>query len=146
MKRDDVLRYWNLAWTEGLWHAKWSAALTGLTAEQAATQPERGKHSIWQIANHMIFWREYVMDRQRTGNKLSSDEIEARNWAGPTAVSEEAWGLTQARFEQSHKDFAAFIADESVPIEEFEFEPHHDSYHVGQIMQLRAGFGLKPIE
>ena len=64
----------------------------------------------------------------------------------PADVSDKSWAETKRRYEQSHVDFRAFIADEQVTIDTFEFMPYHDSYHIGQIMQLRAGFGLEPIE
>ena len=67
-----------------------------MTPEQAATHPmspagspAMSRHSIWQLANHIIFWRTYVMDRSRHGDKLSDKDVEERNWAEPTEVSEQ---------------------------------------------------------
>ena len=146
MQRTDILRHWDEAWNDGLWHAKWSQALEGLTPEQAASQPAPDRHSIWQLVNHMVFWRTYVIDRTRTGKRLTDDEIESRNWPEPSEVNEQTWADATRAYEQSHQDFRALIADEGVPLDAFEYMPYHDSYHIGQIMQIRAGLGLPPIE
>src|SRR6187549_87035 len=58
MDRELLTKWWGEAWDEGLWAAAWGKAIDGLTAKQAATQPAPGRKSIWQIVNHMIFWRE----------------------------------------------------------------------------------------
>ena len=146
MQRHDILRHWDQAWNEGLWHSKWSQALEGISPEQAAAHPAPGRHSIWQLANHIIFWRTYVIDRTRHGDKLSDQDVEERNWVEPSEVSEQTWDETKRRYQQSHIDFRALIADESTSTDTFECMPYHDSYHIGQIMQIRAGLGLVPIE
>ena len=34
--REHVMKWWNEAWSEGLWAASWRKSLDGLTAAQAA--------------------------------------------------------------------------------------------------------------
>jgi hypothetical protein len=60
--RELVIKWWDEAWTEGLWAAAWSKSLNDLTPAQAAWRPPATvggeRHSIWQLVLHMIFWRE----------------------------------------------------------------------------------------
>src|SRR3954471_21578609 len=37
--RELIQKWWQDAWTEGLWSASWSKSLDGLTPDQAAWQP-----------------------------------------------------------------------------------------------------------
>lgn len=41
---------------------------------------------------------------------------------------------------------SAAIADAGHTLDRLQYVPYHDSYHVGQIMLLRALQGMKPIE
>ena len=70
MQRDELLKLWNDAWTEGLWAAAWGKAIDDLTPAQATWTPAPGRHSIWQIVNHVIFWREHD---QLTGPLIDDD-------------------------------------------------------------------------
>src|SRR5437762_4983574 len=92
MQRDDLLQHWTSAWTGGLWAAAWSKALADLSPQQAAWQPTSLKgehrHSIWQIVNHMIFWREHDR-RLLAGEKMSAEEKQQRNFE-PTPDAAEA--------------------------------------------------------
>src|SRR5437870_119190 len=109
MQRDDLLQHWTSAWTGGLWAAPWSKGLEDLTPQQAAWQPTSIKgehrHSIWQIVNHMIFWREH--DLQLLAGKKISNEEKQRLTFQPTPEPAEAtpgnWRATVERFAQTHQ-------------------------------------------
>jgi uncharacterized damage-inducible protein DinB len=146
MDRTDLLALWNRHHNENTWITAWSGAVAGLTPPQAAWSPQPGRHSIWQIVHHVCFWREYHVSRTRSGATLPEAEIARLNWLAPESVTDAAWAATAERFGTSHAAIAAAIADATFPIEKLPFILTHDCYHVGQIMQLRAMQGMKPIE
>jgi len=146
MDRHELLGLWNRHHTENTWVTAWSKSVAGLTPEQAAWKPGPGRHSIWQLVNHMVFWREYHVARRRGGATLPEDEIARRNWEEPAEVSGDAWAAALGRFESSHAAIAGLIADPEIPFGVHVYPLTHDCYHVGQIMHLRAMQGLAPIE
>ncbi len=146
MKQATVAAWWDEAWTEGLWAAPWGKAVEGLTAKQAAWTPGAGRHSIWQIVNHMIFWREYTLRILAGEPKPSPEERERLNFPAPEQVTEEAWKATREKFAKSQWAIRDALSDDKTPLDRVPYHIPHDSYHVGQIMLLRAMQGMPPIE
>ena len=149
MERDDFLQHWNDAWKDGLWAAPWSKMLDDLTPQQAAWAPKsadgKSRHCIWQIVNHMIFWRELDL-RTFKGDKPTAEETQRRNYEPTPEPTNANWDKTRQHFAKTQTEIAAAIANEKNQIERLQYHPFHDNYHVGQIMYLRAMQGLKPIE
>ncbi|MEX2218300.1 MAG: DinB family protein [Phycisphaerales bacterium] len=146
MDRASLLKWWNDAWTEGLWAAPWKKAVEGLTPAQAAWSPAAGRHSIWTIVEHMLFWREDNLRRLAGGGPATNEQVAAGNFPRLADTSGAAWQATLRRFEESHRRIAAAIADPALSLERVAYLLPHDAYHVGQIMYLRALQGLPPIE
>jgi hypothetical protein len=144
--RSLVASFWNKAWSEGLWAASWSKSIDGLTPEQAAWTPAPGRHSIWQIVLHMIFWRNNELRRFSGGPAPSAEEVAAHNFPVVTDVSAAAWNETRARFRESQDRLAAAFADPTKDLERAKHLIPHDAYHFGQINYLRALQNLPPIE
>lgn len=150
--RERVLKWWGEAWDEGLWAASWKKSLEGLTAEQAAWQPPSApgvpglRHSIWQIVEHMIFWRESWTRRVEGGRKHTDEEYKTGNFPVISDRSEGAWAASRARFEETQKRAAAALKDRGEAAAILEYFLPHDCYHFGQINYLRAMLGLKAIE
>lgn len=142
--RDLLVRWMDESSKDGLWAAAWPKALEGLTPQQAAWKPAPERRSIWQIVNHITFWREHEI-RNLAGEKPGPEEVERRNFEEPQAVTEAAWDDARERFAQSHKRIRDLIADERTPLERVQYLIPHDAYHIGQIMTLRALQGLPPI-
>ena len=63
MDRRTLLKLWDESWDQGIWIAPWSKAVRGLSPRQAALHPAAGRHSIWQIVNHVCIWREYTLTK-----------------------------------------------------------------------------------
>ncbi len=145
IERNPLIKMWEEAWTEGLWAAAWGKALEGLTPEQAAWQPQPGRHCIWEIVNHLLFWREYTF-RALAGDRPEREEVDRRNWVGPSEVTAEAWAATQARFAESHQEILRVLGGEEGRLNRFLYHLPHDNYHIGQITYVRALLGLPPIE
>jgi uncharacterized damage-inducible protein DinB len=155
MDRETMLRLWDELWESGLWAASLSKSVEDLTAAQAAWRPdipagERGRrHSIWQIVHHIMYWREVAVRRTMGGPSPTEEETQSRNFDAPLDEREATsgnWRITREKFGESHRLVRAAIADESLSIERFPYVLAHDTYHLGQIMMLRAMQGLKPID
>lgn len=146
MDRTTLLKLLKDGWSEGLWAASWRQSVEGLTPEQAAWKPAKGRHSIWQIVRHMVFWREEALRRYSGQPKTPDDQIMAQNFPEPTEVSESAWKADVERLHESQKRVEAYVADPTSNVERIGGLIGHDCYHTGQINMIRAMQGLKPIE
>lgn len=151
--RDLFLKMWSDAWTEGNWSAAWSKAVAGLAPGQAAWRAPNApgvagepRKSIWQIVEHMIFWREVVLRRADGEEAPLPGERETRNFPEITDLSPGAWADTVRRFEETHRAIGDAVRDRFERAAPAMWLLPHDSYHVGQICFVRAMLGLAPIE
>jgi uncharacterized damage-inducible protein DinB len=141
--REYLLKTWDEGWEKSAWWPAFSIVFQDLTPQQAAWKPAPQRHSIWQILNHMCFWREVCVRRVR-GEKPPDDELERRNWEEPTEVTDQSWRQALARFEQSQRLVREALADESLELNQLRYLLPHDAHHVGQVTYLRAMQGLPP--
>ena len=146
MERQELAKLYETAQVEGVWCAPWSKAVEGLTAKEAAWHPAEGRHSIWQIVNHITFWREYQTSRSRGGANLSDEVVNARNFEAPKDTSEAAWKAARERLTASYEAYRQAMLDPATKYDRVEHALVHDNYHFGQIMYLRAMLGKGPIE
>lgn len=146
MAREDLLRMWTSAWEEGLWATAWSRVFADLSPLQAMWRPQEERNSIWQHLNHMLYWREVTLRLLAGGKRDPEDVARMRNFACPQAATPEAWAKAVAEWKASHEAVAVAIADPRNSLDRLQYLVPHDSYHVGQVMLLRALQGLKPID
>lgn len=155
MERESLLRLWDELWESGLWAGSFSKAIEDLTPQQAAWKPDvpageqARRHSIWQILHHIMYWREVAVRRTMGGPPPSEEETASRNFDAPSEPGEVTsgnWRITREKFGESHRLVRGAIADMSLSIERIPYVLAHDCYHLGQIMQLRAMQGMKPVE
>ena len=151
MDRNELVDWWDEASDEGTWWAPWSRAVEGLAAEQAAWKPAPDRRSIWQLVAHMTFWREYFAHRVEGGAPAAEDDLDRRNWQEPAEITGEAWRAARDRFIESHARVRAVMADPATPPPpkpqlDLRYLLFHDSYHVGQVMYIRALLGCEPLE
>ncbi len=144
---------WAKAWEGADWGPAWKGAFEGLSAAQAAWVPERidgeelapGRrervHSVWQILNHIVYWRGVMVAMLEPGGKLDKDEIARRNWEAPAEVSDAAWEEAKARYAASHRRMAEAIASSDEAAEKLRDMLAHDAYHMGQVFTMRALVG-----
>ena len=148
MEREQLQKMWQEAWSDGLWYTPWGKAVEDLSPEQAAWKPMPGRHSIWQLVNHIVFWQDYTL-RSARGEKPDKDafarEVERRNWEEPSQVSASSWAETKRRFRESYEQMIALV-QRAEKLDRPLYHLLHESYHVGQIMYLRALQGLPPVE
>ncbi|ULQ52674.1 DinB family protein [Flavihumibacter fluvii] len=117
-----------------------------ITAKQAATKVLQNCNSIWEIINHLISWREEILQRVQGNIK----ESPADNYFRPIMDSSEtAWTTTLQKLEQSQRDWLELLAsfdpdilEKSYPSGRFTYYElfhgiiQHDAYHLGQIVLL----------
>lgn len=113
---------------------------------QKAAQKYRDCNSIWEIVNHIIAWRENVL--QRVQGKAISTPSHNYFQAIPT-ISEETWKTTLQNLELSQQKWISFLEhfnendfDKVYPNNNINYYEHihgiiqHDAYHLGQITLL----------
>jgi uncharacterized damage-inducible protein DinB len=147
---------WSSAWEGAGWGPAWKGAFEGLSAAQAAWKPgaldgeelptvRRDRvHSIWQILNHVVFWREAMVRMLEPNGRPSEDEIARRNWEEPApgGFSEAAWADAKARYVASHELMANAIAKSDENAKKLAEMLPHDAYHIGQVYTMRALLGV----
>lgn len=120
--------------------------LKDITAKQASTRVLPEWNSIWEIVNHMIYWRMNVMTRvQGEVIKTPSDNyfFTVKN------NSTRAWQSTLKKLEKSQQQWIAFLEkfkeknfEKVYPANGLTYYEHihgilqHDIYHLGQIVML----------
>lgn len=138
------------------WHGPSVLSLLGdVPANQAASHPIPGAHSIWELVLHIEAW-ERACKRRLEGDRaqLSDDE----NFPPVTDMNEKNWEQTKTKLIETHKDLLEAIAkvDEGRLDEPIIRDPatpfstvyvtlqggvQHDLYHAGQIAILKKALG-----
>lgn len=120
--------------------------LAGVSAEDAASHPIPGAHSIWEIVLHMTAGYRMVLRRVRGEQVQYSLE---EGWPPVPPSSSEAWFESQHTLEELNRQLQsavrAFPAErlsqglgsEYSAYTQFCGAPQHDLYHAGQIMMLK---------
>ncbi len=120
--------------------------LDDISASEAFNPAVPGLNTIWEIVNHMVSWREAVLERL-SGNIVPSPD---HNFFEPvTDPSGEAWEATLARLQQSQEAWIKFLSgfpdgefDTIYPPNGMHYYEHihgiiqHDAYHLGQLVIL----------
>lgn len=100
-------------------------SLEGLTSDQAARRPATGIHSIWELVNHLTFWKELVAARLH-GAPMTGERIRNPETFGTAAPGdEESWQSAVGRLMQAQASLREALA------------AVHDPYHLGQMALLR---------
>jgi hypothetical protein len=133
-----------------------TAAIAGLTAEQAAADPGHGLHSVWAVVNHVRFWhevpllqlREQPVDYRALGAKdgwppVPDDPSEA-DWqsavAGITALNREVAGLVKGLTEAQLAE--PIVAGCVTRWQVIQALIVHNGYHTCSVISARRVLGL----
>ncbi len=120
--------------------------LNKISANQASTKVLPNCNSIWEIVNHIIRWRENVLERIQ-GRTMDSPPT---NYFEPiTDSSEAAWTKTLEELHNTQKEWIKVLHNFEDGKLEIIYTPnnvsyyehihgimHHDAYHLGQIVML----------
>lgn len=151
---DTFLRQLDQNWDQEDWIVPLSAALEGLTPEQAAWKPAEGCSTIWQLVNHINYYNTRTLNRLRgeapAGNATTNDETFGD--AGDPEDTE-GWKRTVREAESLYHSIRAALAGlQDEALDKALNEPGsngmtlgeflsiwitHDGYHSGQIVLLR---------
>ncbi len=72
----------------GQWITPISEVLAGVDAVEAAWKPSPEERSIWEIANHIIAWTDWVV------HFLCGQDIEVTDWPPVASTDKAAWEET----------------------------------------------------
>ena len=144
MDHSAMTAFWDELWSKNLWWPAFDPSFKDLSPEQAAWKASPGRHSIWQILNHICFWREVVVGRLE-GKEPPPHELERRNFEEPANRSDAAWKASVERFARSQRVVRSALESGKLTEDRFRFMVPHDAYHLGQVMYIRAMLGLEPI-
>lgn len=125
--------------------------LDGITAQQAASHPIPGAHSIWELTLHIEAW-ERACRRRLEGDRAQLTDAE--DWQPIDDTSEAAWESTKQSLIDNHRELlhaisnldesrlnAPIIKDPNTPFSSVYVTLHggvqHDLYHAGQIAMLK---------
>jgi uncharacterized damage-inducible protein DinB len=123
-----------------------AATLSEISAEKAAKKPAAGGNSIWKIGNHLISWRENVLQRINGQTVITPDD----NYFAPVSdTSEIAWQQTLKNLATSQQKWTEFLQGINDPELSGIYLPNghthyehihgiiqHDAYHLGQIVLI----------
>lgn len=122
--------------------------LDGVTAQQAASHPIPGAHSIWQLTLHIAAW-ERACKRRLEGDPAQLTDLE--DWQPINDTSEAAWENTKRQLIDNHRELLEAMAkvddtrlndpivkdSQSSVYVTLHGGVQHDLYHAGQIAMLK---------
>jgi len=121
-------------------------AIKGIDETLAARKKGEVFNSIWQLVNHIIYWRKTVMIRLQgvLGNPPMHDFYQ------PANTDEQSWKETLLHFDEIQKElvniirkFPSATLDSASPMKGQTYYQlligclQHDGYHMGQIILLK---------
>jgi len=133
-----------------------------VSAEAAGRKPSDFSHSIWQLVWHMSYWMDYELERI-AGRPAPYPEHAARSWPDVGPARSEDWPREVQRFSELLARLAQLAtlppeerARPIAPTHDSEAQHAssleavlwqtlvHNSYHVGQVVQVRQAIGAWP--
>ena len=132
-------------------HTHLLQALEGLDPRVVGSEVEGSPHTIFQLLQHMIYWQDIALARMRSVD-LPFPETAAEGWSFPQGPEDESdWEGAVASLAEGLRAMEALIVDESYDLDrqlgargdrtgrgEVLMVQGHNSYHLGQIVQLRV--------
>ena len=132
-------------------------ALEALDPQLAGTRVEGSSHTIFQVLHHMVYWTDIALERMH-GSEPPDPASAAEGWDAPATPEDESdWEAAVASLAEGLRGLEELIADEDYDLEqvvrrrvgtsalrEVLMVQAHNSYHLGQIVQLRQQLGSWP--
>jgi uncharacterized damage-inducible protein DinB len=141
----------------GAWHGPAvDELLKGVTAEQAATRPFEGAHSLWELVVHVEAWERAILRR------LDGDPAQIYNteedWSPVSDATEETWAETRRKLTETYVALREAVLNlDDARLDEpilpnmstryvsLHGAIQHTLYHAGQIALVRKALGLKSL-
>ena len=132
-------------------------ALEGLPTSEAGATVEGSPHTIFQVLHHMTYWTDIAVARMH-GDDPPDPASAAEGWDFPAAPEDESdWEAAVASLAEGLRASEALVADPEYDLDrvahartgssarhEVLMVQGHNSYHLGQIVQLRQQLGSWP--
>ncbi len=122
--------------------------IDNVSAEVAKTTRQHNGNTIWQLVNHIIFWRKTVIIRLQGEDAFPP----IQDMFLPEDLSEASWKITLSEFDEVYGSLRnAILSFEEnrlhIPSPRNEQTYHdllmgclqHDSYHMGQMVFIKKG-------
>ena len=124
--------------------------LRGVKADEAAWKPTPKRHSIWELALHIAYWK-YSVRRYLDPDAEKGFGRSPSNWPTVENPTEEQWKVDKAFIKQEHEKLidairkcpAEKLDDNSESKKEWTYRQlldgiaAHDTYHIGQIQLMK---------
>jgi len=126
-------------------HVENASIFAGLDWNLAGARPEGAPHSLFELANHMIYWQEWAV-KWLDGKRPKAPKHAAGGWPGkPSPLDQREWEKTMKRFShalkslerRSHKPDPLSKRGKMTRFEMLHIIGSHTSYHAGQVVFLR---------
>ncbi len=150
---DQLLEHAALGALGGKWaHVGPLQALESLDWKAAGTRAGEAPHTVFQVLEHMIYWLDFFLEWTR-GPRPPFPSSAAEGWAAPPAPeSEEQWKDSLERLAGRLEQLKTLARGEELsrPVEKSTLlavllaAASHNSYHLGQIVQLRRMLNTWP--
>jgi uncharacterized damage-inducible protein DinB len=133
-------------------HAATRKVLDGLDWKNAGVRPDGAPHSVFQLANHMIYWQEWVV-KWLDGESPKVPKHARGSWPGRvTPASRKEWEQIVRRFlgsldaleRRSRAGDPLTKHGKKTHLEMLHSIASHNSYHAGQVAFLRQLLGTWP--
>lgn len=135
-------------------HLSFDSAVKDLPAELRGKRPEGGAHSPWEVLEHLRIAQWDILEFTRNPQHVSP-EFPGGYWPAAQAPdSEKAWEDSAEAFRKDRRELAELVADESTDLlaaiphgdgktvlREALLAADHNSYHLGQLVELRRVLG-----
>lgn len=138
-------------WDGKMWYgSNVEKALSDIKWEKAFRKPGAGSHNIYELAQHILCWRKFVLEYFKGNQEYSVGINSELDWPTKYEKTEANWKQTLKDLEKNQEElmkvfrkFKAEKLDEKVPGKKFTWRDfvngvlHHDIYHAAQIAILK---------
>jgi uncharacterized damage-inducible protein DinB len=145
-------------------HARGLVCVTDIPLELAVRRVQETSHSIWDLLWHINYWMEYEVQRI-WGESPHYPERASGSWPQAPPPDESHWQNEVDRFGVLLGELEDLARADDAALERRVADPHrshegvastlgavlwqtlvHNSYHLGQIVQVRERLGIWPLD
>lgn len=141
------------------WHgASLLHLLKGVDYLQASQRPVSGGHTIWELVQHILNWREFAIKKMEGETDFDITLNSSDDWVYSQAPIEAQWQNLLSELVASQQTILEILEswfdeqlDEKVPGKDYTFYTllqgimDHDIYHAGQLALVRKALNVKII-
>lgn len=138
-------------------HVDFAGAIAGYPAEKRGSAAEGLQHTGWQLLEHLRIAQWDILEFSRNAKHVSPEWPEGY-WPKSSAPGDEAaWDKSVARFERDLREMIELVknpktnlyakiphGDGQTILREALLLADHNSYHLGQMVDLRRALGVWP--